>query len=86
MPERLTPSTIDDGFILRTPAMENPATADLVFQRILQCTGFLKNKYHTSAAWKLTEFPFNRASATGCAREDHSGAAHVWIQCNLSGD
>lgn len=37
MSKRLTPSTIDGGFILTTPALENPATSDHVFQRILQC-------------------------------------------------
>ncbi|OOQ85925.1 acyl-CoA dehydrogenase [Penicillium brasilianum] len=36
MSKRLTPSTIDGGFILTTPALESPATSDHVFQRILQ--------------------------------------------------
>ncbi|CAI7594792.1 unnamed protein product [Penicillium glandicola] len=32
----LKPSSADEGFILSTPALENPATSDEVFQRILQ--------------------------------------------------
>lgn len=40
MAQRLTPSTVDNGFILTTPALKNPATSDLVFQRILQCKFF----------------------------------------------
>jgi hypothetical protein len=37
MSKRQTSSTVDGGFILTTPALENPATSDPVFQRILQC-------------------------------------------------
>ncbi|CAL5872837.1 uncharacterized protein PFLUO_LOCUS7106 [Penicillium psychrofluorescens] len=36
MSQPLKPSTADEGFILSTPALENPATSDPIFQRILQ--------------------------------------------------
>jgi hypothetical protein len=37
----LKPSTADEGFILSTPALENPATTDEAFQRILQCEALI---------------------------------------------
>ncbi|KAJ5688552.1 hypothetical protein N7462_002944 [Penicillium macrosclerotiorum] len=36
MPAQLVASTVDRGFILSPPALENPATSDRILQRILQ--------------------------------------------------
>lgn len=63
MAQRLTPSTVDNGFILTTPALKNPATSDLVFQRILQCKLLWKiqsyNQLSTSTPLYALKFILN---------------------------